>query len=162
MKIEIEDYKGQVIVYNDDSDKFECAIEMNNQVRSTKRASLKDVRKEIDQFIKANLEFKPFKFLMKSKYSGDKSFSPYFCSAIRTDGKFVVNNNTYSSNSYLSEKEMAFAMVYDAEVVEDLAKIELEFEQARIKRTAAISELYDKLVPCDLSVYKYVTASDDE
>lgn len=161
MKIEIEVYKGQSIVYNDDNDKFECEIELNNEVRATKRISLKDVRKEIDQFIKVNLKFKPFKFLKKSEYSG-KTFGPYFCSAIRTDGKFVVNSEGSNRNSYYGEKEMKLAMVYDAEIVKELEQIESEYEAARLKNKTAIAALYDKLIPCDLSEYKNVINADAE
>lgn len=162
MKIEIEVYKGQSIVYNDDNDKFECEIELNNQVRATKRISLKDVRKEIDQFIKVNLEFKPFKFLKKNEYSS-KSFEPYVCAAIRTDGKFVVyreGNDNYKS--YYGEKEMKLAMIYDTEIINELKRLDKENEDAREKYKNAVSELFDKLIPCDLSAYKNIINADAE
>ena len=54
-KIEIEVYKGQAIFYDEHSDKFVCDISVEDKSKSTKRQSLKDVRKEIEQFIKLNL-----------------------------------------------------------------------------------------------------------
>ena len=156
MKIEIEVYKGQSIVYNDDSDKFECEIELNNQVKATKRTSLKDVRKEIDQFINVNLEFKPFKFFLKSAYSS-KTFETYVCSAIRTDGKFVVSRvESERYKSYYGEKEMALAMVFDDEIVKERERLDKEMEDAQLKYKNAISDLFDQLKPCDLSAYKNV------
>lgn len=162
MKIEIEVYKGQSIVYNDDNDKFECEIELNNQVRATKRISLKDVRKEIDQFIKVNLEFKPFKFLKKSEY-GYKTFQPFFCSAIRTDGKFVVNsegNEKYKS--YWGQKEMALAMVYDNEVIKELEALDKANAAAQENYKNGVAKLFEKLIPCDLSEYQNVINADAE
>ena len=161
MKIEIQVYKGHPITYDDYDDKFECEIELNNNTKSAKRGSLKDIRKEIDQFIKANLDFKPFKFLKKSDYS-NKYFEPYFCSSIRTDGKFVVNSEGNNRNSYYGEKEMKLAMVYDADIVEELALLEKEYEKARLKRNNAIAVLFDKLTPCDLSRYKNIISADDD
>jgi len=154
MNIEIEVYKGQSITYNDDNDKFECEMELSGKVRGAKRGSLKDLRKEIDQFVKTNLEFKPFRFLKKSDYS-DKTFLPCYCSAIRTDGKFVVyreGNENYKS--YWSKKEMALAMAYDADVMKELEALDEQDKERRVKYTKDVAALYDKLTPCDLSAYQ--------
>lgn len=152
MKYEIETYKGQQIVYNDDNDKFECQIELNNQVKNAKRSSLKDVRREIDQFVKANLEFKPFTFLRKSNYS--KTFKIFECSAIRTDGKFVISEKDSNCRSYADKKEMGSAMVFDAEIVKELENLYKKLETAQVQYNNSVSDLYDKLIPLDLSAYK--------
>jgi hypothetical protein len=152
MKIEIEDYKGQTIYYDDNSDKFECSIELNNNVKTSKRDSLQDLRKEIDLFIKANIEFKPFKFLMKSQYGGN-SFSLYECSAIRTDGKFVISQVGSTYKSYAGKKESALFMKLDNELFERLNQIVKEIEDLRVKSNNEIKELCDKLIPLDLSMF---------
>lgn len=150
MKIEIENYKGQSISYNDVSDKFECEIELNNDVKNAKRASLNDVRKDIDLFIKKNLEFKPFKILLKNKY-GRADFITQICTAIRTDGKFVVGNG--DRQSYLDRKDMKFAMYYDLEIVKEKERLDKELADANLKYKEGMAELFNKLTPCDLSQY---------
>lgn len=97
MKLEIEVYKNQTIYYNDDSDKFECDITVEENYSSKTRKSLKEIRKEIDLFIKVNLEFKPFKCLFQ-RYSSDTLYT-LNCTAIRTDGTLVIDG------SFLKEHE---------------------------------------------------------
>lgn len=152
MKIEIEVYKNQTISYDDDCDKFECQIEINNEVKNAKRQSLKELRKEIDLFIKANLEFKPFWFFHKSNYG--KTFDVKFCSAIRTDGKFVVSNKDAGKyKSYLTSKELESAMVYDDEILKSRKELDDKFDQAKQDYTNGLEILFDKLIPYDLSSY---------
>jgi len=159
MKIEIENYKGFQISYDDYSDKFECEMELNNKVKNLKRGSLNDVRKEVDQFLKANLEFKPFKFFKKSAYGG-KSFDTQFCSAIRTDGKFVVGKEGQEKyKSYLTFGEMGLAMVYDANIAKEKARLVKEKEDYITKVELEIEKLFDSLMPCDLSQYKNIVES---
>lgn len=146
MKTEIENYKGQLIVYNDDTDKFECELELSNNVRGAKRGSLKDLRKEIDQFIKTNLEFKPFKFIQKSTYSS--SFEVMVCSAIRTDGQFIVSHEGSDRKSYFKNKDLEYAMDYDPDIVEDYNKLKKEFEAAKIKFNSSVADLFTSLTPC--------------
>lgn len=70
MKYEIETYKDQTIYYDEQYDYFICDISIEDGWKQTKRNKLADVRKEIDSFIKANLNFKPFKALSYSAYGG--------------------------------------------------------------------------------------------
>jgi hypothetical protein len=152
MEYKIEVYKGQTISYNDSLDKFTCEISIEDKHKATKRQSLDDVRKEIDTFIKLNLDFKPFKIIMKDSY-GD-SFSVKNISAIRTDGKFVAGDGNYKS--HLGAKEMKNAMVYDFDIVEAKQKLEDIFEQARVDYKKGVAELCEKLVPMDLSKYQHI------
>jgi hypothetical protein len=55
---------------------------------------------------------------------------------------------------------MKLAMVYDTEILKELAQVEAEYEAARLKKKNAIAVLYDKLIPCDLSEYKNVINAD--
>jgi len=152
MEIKIQKYRGQTIIYDDLEDKFCCQIELNDNIKNSKRASLKDVRKAIDQFIKDNLEFKPFDFFKKAKEC--VAFEHYRCIAIRTDGKFLIKRaNEKFINSGACVEDMN-AMVYDPEIVKqcELAKNELDIaEKAYLE---SVKNLYDKLVPLDLSLYK--------
>lgn len=150
MKIEIEVYKGHQISYNDDTDKFECEMEFNGNVKNSKRGSLKDLRKEIDLFIKENLEFKPFTFLEKSQYEGD-TFGVKKCTAIRTDGTLVVSPINGTRNSYYGAKEMKRACIFNADLVKELADADAALEAARELHKKRIAELKAKLEPLDVS-----------
>jgi|ERR1039457_1074918 hypothetical protein len=150
MKYEIETYKGQTIEYDDDYDKFICDISVEDKYKNTKRSSLKDIRKEIDTFIKINAEFKPFKAFFLSTY-GDKDFDEYEVSAIRSDGKYVVSKGSYKS--HFDKKDMEKCMVYDVDIVKEKEVIKNEIEASRERGRKKLNELYKKLVKMDLSKY---------
>lgn len=151
-KIEIEVYKGQTIFYNEDSDKFECDISVEDKFKSTKRQSLKDARKEIDTFIKLNLEFKPFKCFKKSSYGSDVELVEI--TGIRTDGKLIEKKSGYrSSDSHLDKKDMEKLCAYDSDVWSALDKSEKENDEVNKKYNTERIELIKKLKPLDLSKY---------
>lgn len=153
MKLEIEVYKGQQIYYNDDSDKFECDIDINGNVKSPKRGSLKDLRNEIDQFVKLNLEFKPFFFIEKSSWG--ESFYIKKCCAIRKDGTLVTHPVDQENNkSYSDKKDQIYFCVYDENIVNEYSENEKEYELAVEKVNAKRKELSEKLVRMDLSQYQ--------
>jgi len=150
MKYEIEVYKNHQIFYNDDSDKFECTIDINDNIKSSKRASLNDMRKSIDQFIKANLEFNPFNFI-KNEHN---DLSYYTCHGIRTDGTFIISSQSRTtSKSYYEKKYFYDAMIFDEDIVSEKAKIDRIFETAKKEHNEKIAELIKKLIPIDISKY---------
>ena len=146
-KIKIEDYKGQTIYYNDDTDKFECDIELNDKLKSTKRQSLNDVRNEIKTFIKLNENFRPFK-VISSGYGS--VLSVVNVESKRYDGKFVISFNDYSKR-YKKESEMAKYFEYDYEIEKEYKKIEEEFKEYRNNYKRTITELLSKLKPLDIT-----------
>jgi hypothetical protein len=151
MKFEIETYKGFEIVYNDDSDKFECSMELNDNVKNAKRGSLADMRKEIDQFIKANFDFKPFWFF--TKHWSD-SFKAAYCSGIRTDGKLVAKDKVDSKRFDLyGERDVKKMFVFDPELAEELDKAHNEKVAALKKYEEKTNAIVAKLVPLDVSKY---------
>lgn len=92
--IEIEQYKGQTIEYDVENDKFVCDMTLNDRDKTTKRGALKDLRKEIDTFVKDNLGFKPFKIFRKKSYQHD-TVNIIHVKGIRTDGKFTCIDTKY-------------------------------------------------------------------
>ena len=154
MKIEIEQYNGQTIFYDDYSDKFTCDITVQEAYGTKSRKSLADIRKEIDTFIKLNLKFKPFNALFLSEYSSP-SFSVGNVSAIRTDGKFVVDFG--GSKSHYDMKDMERCCVYDTEILEAKKIADKKLEDARAENNRSIKELTAKLVKMDLSKYESLT-----
>lgn len=152
--IEIETYKGQTILYDPEDDKFKCQISIEDKSKTTKRQSLKDVRREIDIFAKSNFGFKPFKILMAEGYGG-KDFIIYNIESLRTDGKFIVSREDQPnwSQSFYGKKEMSNAMVYDPEIVAKRKRLNDEFEAVQSKYNKDIEELAKKMTPMDLSKY---------
>jgi hypothetical protein len=91
MKHKIETYREQEIFYNEDSDKFEVKILTDEELqpKMSKRASLIDVKKSIDEQFKRNANFKPFKALFE-RYGEATEVS---ITSIRKDGGVVIEDN---------------------------------------------------------------------
>lgn len=148
---EIQDYKGQTIYYDEDDDKFICNISIEDNFKTTKRKSLKDVRKEIDAFIKENLNFKPFKAIEIPTSSYDYVVNSVEIIAIRTDKKLVIKGKF--SNEHYGKKEAQNLRIYDSNIIEEQIAIEKEYEEAGKKRMEALKKLRAKLKQIDLSKY---------
>lgn len=150
MKHEIETYKDQTIYYDEFSDCFICEITKEDKFKITKRNKLADVRKEIDSFIKANLNFKPFKAL---RLDYNSSLKLVEVGAIRTDGIFIdVTNPSYKQQIPYNEIEKV--KKFDQDIL-DLNKDYLErIELLKKEHTRVIQEAYEKLPNIDVSKYK--------
>lgn len=156
MKFEIQEYKGQTIEYDDDDDKFLCDISIEDKNKTVKRASLSYIRKEIDQFIKLNAEFKAFECLVLDKYDS-KDFEIINVLAIRTDGKFITHkrgNESYKSHS--GKKDTKYWMVYDADIVQQREKLRKDKDEYLSSYHKSVKKLCDKLTPIDLSQYEHI------
>jgi hypothetical protein len=152
-KHEIEDYKSHTIYYYEDENKFACDISIEDNFKEVKRSNLKDVRKEIDQFIKENLNFKPFKALMTDKY-GDHEVKVVEVTAIRTDGKLVVKERLDSkSQSFYGAEEAKRLMKFDADLVEAQKAADEEYDKAYKVKKSKMAALMKKLVPLDFTNY---------
>ena len=147
MKIEIEDYKGHVIYYDDDKDKFLVDMDIDGHVKNAKRGSLVDLRKEIDLFIKENLNFKPFKVLW-NKWS---SIEEKDVIGIRVDKKLIMG--TKDRFDLIGAKEARDVYVYDKTIVEDLKKANEEYRLASEKFRQTKEAIERKLVKMDLTKY---------
>lgn len=155
MQIEIEVYKGQTIFYDDENDKFLCEINMNDKYKGTKRSSLKDVRKEIDAFQKLNLEFKPFKAIVVSKWKD--GFEVVNIVSIRIDGKLVSKKDVNDSfQNHLDEEDIARLRMYDPEILKELKEAKEIFKKAEREFDAKQVKIAEKLKPIDLSQYSEI------
>jgi hypothetical protein len=152
MKIEIENYLGHDIYYEDTIDKFVCDIEIDGNVVNSKRQSLNDVRRTVDVFIKENIGFKPFRALMKSPLKYEYQFSEVNIIGIRIDGKFVIKESIYPIK-FLNKEESKRLMRHDQKAVEEQDIIEDELEIAKKNRNGKLMRLRDSLIPIDLSKY---------
>jgi len=159
-KIEIEQHKGQTIYYDVDEAKFYCDILIEDRLKRTKRQSLKDVRHEIELFIKLNLDFKPFKFIEKSRWSS--SMEVKTVSALRTDGKFVVTSARGGGTSFYGDSHTNFMYVYNQNIVDCMEGLEQQLKDAQAAYNEGIKELASMLQPLDLSKYKYLLNPDKD
>lgn len=155
MKIEIQQYKGQTIEYDTETDKFVCDITMEDNYKNTKRATLSDLKKEIDKFIKNNLKFKPFK-LIKGEYC-PKVIN---VEGIRSDGRFVYRLKDSKSSSLVDFEKNATDRFpddyfeYDSDFVkmwDDLEKEEEKFKEIISAKRELLSQ---KLKIFDWTRYK--------
>jgi len=149
MRIKIETYRGHEIEYDDSSDKFICQMVIEDNFREKTSMKLSEVRKSIDQFIKLNLEFKPFSFISESYRRID-------IVAIRTDGKFVDSEkNQWSLKGITAGTRWgaggggSFAIDYD--VITELEALDQRFEDFGIKYENEKSAIRSKLKPFDTS-----------
>jgi len=161
-RIEIEQYKGQTIEYDIENNKFVCDITIEDRDKTTSRQSLKDVRKEIDTFIKLNLEFKPFKVFEKRSYGSELEIINVL--GIRTDGKFTCKSERYPDRRGFElidfEKEMRGGdefYEYDAEIVKEKKEIEAEEQKYRDIIDKKEKALFKKLKKLNLKPYKIYT-----
>lgn len=149
MKIFIEDYKGQTINYDDYSDKFVCDIEIDDNVQKGKRGSLSDMRKQIDIFIKENVNFKPFKAIIKESYSSDFSITDIV--SIRVDRLLVSDNG--GRKSFIGQREANKLCVYDQSIIDKKKEIDNTFDQAYKAKEEGMKALVAMLKSIDVSKY---------
>jgi hypothetical protein len=161
IKIEIEQYKNQTIEYDVEKDKFVCDITIEDRSKTITRQSLKDVRREIDQFVKHNLEFKKFKLFEKKAYESD--VDTINVEGIRTDGKFTCKSERYPGRGYDLvdfEKEIRSGdeyYEYDPEFIKLKKIIKEEEDQYRAIISAKEKALFKTLKKFDLKAVKRYT-----
>lgn len=131
-KIKIADYKNHIIFYDEDDDKFSTTFELKDDVKTKKRSSLKDIKKDIDTYLKDNKNFKPFKLIKKQKYSNN--FEIVNVIGLRTDNKYIIEGKY--SNSYISVDKLSDDDAYDQYY---------EYDDSIYNDNLLIDEEYDKL-----------------
>jgi len=164
MKIEIEQYKGQTIEYDDEHDKFVCDMTIEDNFKTTKRLSLKDVRKEIDNFVKTNLNFKSFKVLQVSGYGFD--INVLSVEGIRNDNSFTCKNEReiergkgYTIINFDKENRRDYNKYYeyDADVIKERKAIQDEEKKYQKIISEKEKKLLSKLKPFDPNSISHYT-----
>lgn len=150
MKYEIETYKDQTIYYDEFSDCFMCEITKEDKFKITKRNKLADVRKEIDSFIKANLNFKPFKVLKYERYGGLREV---VIGAIRADGTFV-DTTQEGYKPLIPDYELILLKKFDQDLLDFYRDYGKRIRVLEEERERVTQELYEKLPFVDVSKYK--------
>lgn len=145
MKIEIEDYKTHTIFYDEDSDKFICDISIEDNFKKSSRKSLKEVRKEIDQFIRDNVGFKPIKAIKVAW----NDITVLELSALRSDKTILVKGEY--RDSYYKKKDCEELFKYDPDVIDEYSKLVEENKKINEEFKTKCKNLHSKLVKLDLS-----------
>lgn len=149
---EIEIYREHTIKYDADKDKFFVSLIINDEHTDKKRGSLNDVRKAIDEHIKANLEFKPFTLL----FSNYGEATEYKIVSVRSDGGVVLEDKKGQKrteisavNDHLKGRNDKF-FKFNADYLEWLEKKERMNEMHR-KEASQMQKIKPELEPIDMS-----------
>jgi hypothetical protein len=162
--IEITTYKEIKIYYSEESDKFHCEVVVDREKynkedrwsnpKKIRRASLKEVKNEIDSYIKKNLEFEPFECYLPD-YSGDVSVaSRHKVLGLRKDGSFITESIKHRMRSFTPFEEVEKSCLVDPQIEEEFKKIKAERSKALDNYDEKLKELNSRLKPVDVSKYK--------
>jgi len=149
MKIKIEDYKGQEIFYEEDYDKFTCDISIEDKYKNAKRGSLIDMRKEIDAFIKLNVNFVPFKAI-RNRWS---DFEIVEFESIRTDGKFLARREKASNRDQIGKDEQKEYFEYNPKLVDEYREAERIKDEAYKVYEKTKKDIISRLKPQSFAKY---------
>jgi hypothetical protein len=138
MKHFIEDYRDNQIFYDESNDKFVCEIlsEEEVQPKMMKRATLVDVRKSIDDYIKRNSTFKPFKAIYES-WRGDKVVTII---AIRKDGGLTIEDSKGNREQLINDVKNL--LKYSESFINEKAQIDFQINELEKQKM----ELREKLI----------------
>jgi hypothetical protein len=133
MKHFIEDYRNNQIFYDETYDKFVCEIlsEEEVQPKMMKRATLVDVRKSIDDYIKRNSAFKPFKAIY-SRWLDGSDTKVVTVVAVRKDGGLTIENSKGEREQIISDVKRL--LKYSESFLREKAQIDLEIDMLDEKK----------------------------
>lgn len=120
MNVLIENYRGFDIIFDTNTERFSYSIDEGNWREKQSYASCK---KNIDDYIKLNKEFKPFKVRYK------RGNIIYNIVGIRKDNKFVYQNEDMSSTQNIGgyyEKDYILMDEKDDAIYNDIAMLKAE------------------------------------
>jgi hypothetical protein len=133
MKVEIENYRGWDISFDTDKETFYAVSSEFDTDRS--KQSYASIKKSIDDYIKANVEFKPFKVLL-SRY-GTRAI--YNVVGIRKDKQFIIKKG--EKTEQLSKHDEEFLHVCTDADENKLKEIEI----LREEQSNYVSEIAKKI-----------------
>lgn len=128
----IEEYRGIDIIFNTDTERFSFDIDEGSW---NEKQSFAACKKNIDDYLKANAVFKPFK--IRYKQNGD---SILLVVGIRKDNRFIVERNGKKEQfSEYSEKDYILFDEKDNIIYSQIT----ELEKQRCDLQKEVSKLYD-------------------
>lgn len=147
-RIKIEDYRDFEISFDTENETFYTLSERHDSDKT--KNSYSSIKKFIDEFIKDNVEFKPFNI----EGIPDASFGRTGrVIGIRKDGRFIYIPKGSEKPIQLSEYDEKSTMIHDPENIpfwEELEKIKIERDALRTKE----KEINSKFKIKNLKDYK--------
>lgn len=152
MIYEITTYRKYPIRYDEDTNKF--IVELMEIVEidednDTTYASLSDAKTSIDEFLKFNTNFVPFKAL-KKLYFGYNDVHEIQVVGVRSDGILVYKIDSDDIN-FLQVHQQHLLYNYDVNFLTDIQNLRNEYDVSQTKYYANINTLIDSLVQIDFS-----------
>jgi len=130
MKVEIEEYRGFIISFNTDAEEFSGVSDRYDTEFSSK--SFASAKSKVDEYIKANMDFKPFVVVNKS---GEKKKIV----GIRKDKKFMYEEKNGEKAQFSTHFESDY-FLYDPSMDLVLESMQRE-EKVRSDSHAITNEL---------------------
>lgn len=141
MRIEIEDYRGWTIYFDTGRDKFYSLSQRDDTDKENK--SFTAAKKAIDDYIKENTVFKPFKIQHGTGYStSDYRIAEVI--GIRKDGRFMIQVQGSPEPEQLSNYDEGSWFVYETvndSVIQEIIKQNNLMEDFQKKHRANIDLL---------------------
>jgi len=145
MRITIENYRGFDIEFDTDSEIFICIV---SDERAKESKSFSAVKKFVDEYKKANENFRPFWIeVIPEKYSGSIIGKKLKVTGLRKDDRFIVENEN-GDKEYITDYSMTdWMIVYNENksVLKEYEDNENEYEKSsnffRSKRKEILSKL---------------------
>lgn len=153
MKTEVDNYRGYEIRFDTDNETFECDIDDSRSVKK----SYASIKTFIDEFIKDNNVFKPFKVMANPLVSyGGKNGKII---GIRKDKRFIMETES-GTKEQVSDYNEKDHWVVTEKLIESLQEVQpLLSERDELKKNlnkleSEIKAFYESLNATDLNEYK--------
>jgi hypothetical protein len=153
MLVTIETYRGIDIEFETSSEKFQCLID---EVSNKQSDAYSTIKKYIDEYLRNNHDFKPFKvFKYSSRFSDNNNIEIYGIVGIRKDGDYIILRN--GKKERLSNYDLTDYFVFnekDTPILDEIAKVENEYTAYHKKYTEKLKELKSEVISINLKTYK--------
>jgi hypothetical protein len=143
-KIEIENYQGWTIYFDKEQDRF-YSVSQSDDVDKTSK-SFTAAKKAIDDYLKDNQNFKPFKVMSYGGYSGD--FIVKTIVGQRKDGRFIIQKDNadpeqlsaYNEGEWIEYKEQ------NTTIVERIKSLKADWNAEEAKYRDKLKALQSQLI----------------
>lgn len=150
---EITPYRGIDIYLNEETGEFQCSIED----RGKESTSLKAVYKFIDEYIKDNLNFIPFK-VIEERYSGYELNDIRIVKGLRKDGKVLLSKSQFSDKQEIQDLNVNYRtyILVDDEVQEYIEKYSSIMKASREAARKVKDEIHKLTKPKFVNAYDFL------
>jgi|GEM_PF-4975001 hypothetical protein len=147
MKSEVDNYRGYEIRFDTEKETFECDIDDSRSVKK----SYSSIKLFIDEYIKDNHEFKPFK-IEKTPFSYYAKDGVINVIGIRKDGRFIIQNGEKKEQLSDYDLEQYMIVLLENKQFWDELK-ELNLKRQEIDKVEKTIKAKFKIIPVDKTKY---------